>query len=242
MCREGWRTSRKKRCAIAIRTNIRSRDERPTNKEEREKKLGTVREIVRVTAKRNETKRDETKRNETRRNETKRNETKRNETKRNETKRNESLFLAASVCMYMRQSINRACVAQTQKSSTPVRECTGSLSVRRVVHSRRVALGAPLLHMHTTVVRRSRVQGVWIKDIKDSRCERSPLRVPAPFGSSPLHARTTKGLLSSVSSTSHTLTCFSYRARYHFYCRRECLFQRQASLVPPPRSSFTSPS
>ena len=201
--------------------------------------------------KRNETKRNETKRNETKRNETKRNETRRNETKRNETKRNEtkrfsrsflSLFLAASVCIYiyMQQSINRACVAQTQKSSTPVRESTG-LSLCVASYSRRVARGASLLHMHTSAVRRCPRTGVWIKGIKDLPVRESVASSRSvPFGSSPLHARTT-GQLSSASSTSHTL-CFSYCARYHFYCRREARVPLSVavSLVPPPSLFFPS--
>ena len=219
---------------------------------EKRKKLGTAREIVRVTAKRNETKRNETKRNETRRNETKRNETKRDETRRNETKRNETkrnAFLALSslsfspllcVYIYMQQSINRACVAQTQKSSTPVRESTG-LSLCVASYSRRVARGASLLHMHTSAVRRCPRTGVWIKGIKDLPVRESVASSRSvPFGSSPLHARTT-GQLSSASSTSHTL-CFSYCAQYHFYCRREARVPLSVavSLVPPPFLFFPS--
>ena len=95
----GVETSRKKPSrAIAIRTNIRSRDERRMNKDERFLSLRAAREIVRVTAKRNETKRNETKRNGTERNGTERNGTERNETERNASSLSLSLSLYVYIC------------------------------------------------------------------------------------------------------------------------------------------------
>lgn len=85
--------------------------------------------------------------------------------------------------------------------------------------------------MHTSSVQRSRV-GVWIKDIKDTR--RESARVPGSF----ILSRAGCMLVlrpPPPSSTSHTL-CFSYCARYHFYCRRASA-SFSGRLYPSPRLS-----
>lgn len=100
-------------------------------------------------------------------------------------------------------------------------------------YGRRVARGAPLLHTHTSAVRRSRVQGCGLKILKIPGA-----RVRCEFPLLSARARTTRGCYLPSRLPVHTL-CFSHRARYHFYCRREARVPLSSFSRSPPFVHFT---